>query len=115
MISFKTLGDLNRLPKDHPAYPLVTHLAETCFHPLHCPDDEGWIVLIEEGDISRPLTELWDDWTLMDVPWEVIVHTGDYFQALFLANNEFGLIFLIPDAPWIPNTIRALIENQLDT
>ena len=26
---------------------------------------------------------------------------GDFFIAIYLANNEYGLCFVIPDAPWI--------------
>jgi hypothetical protein len=120
MIHFKSLSDLNSLPPDDPAYPVVKGLVESCIVPYdtpetpYRPDDEGWIVLVEEQDVEGPLTDLWDDWTLLDVPWEGIVRSGDFFQAIFLANNEFGIVFVIPDAPWVNGKLRELIEENLD-
>jgi hypothetical protein len=120
MHSFKCLNDLNQLPTDDPAYPIVKHLVESCIVPYgtpecpYRPEAEGWIVLIEEGDVGRPLTDLWDDWTLLDIPWEGIMREGDYFQAVFLANNEFVVVFVIPDAPWINGELRQMIEENLD-
>jgi hypothetical protein len=76
MRSFKSLADLSQLPATDPAYPVVRRLIETCILPYdtpespYRPDDEGWIVLIDEGDIGQPLTDVWEDWTLLDIPWE---------------------------------------------
>ena len=39
---------------------------------------------------------------------------GDFFTAIYLANNEYGLCFVIPDAPWVNGELRALIEDILD-
>jgi len=77
------------------------------------PNADGWIVLIEEGDTGRVLDEIWDDWTLLDVPWEGITREGDFFLAVFLANNQFGICFVIPDEPWINGELRQVIEENL--
>jgi hypothetical protein len=37
-----------------------------------------------------------------------------YFIAIYLANNEYGLCFVIPDAPWVKGELRELIEDILD-
>ena len=117
MLHFKSLSDLHQLPATDSAYPLVKQLVERCIVPYdtpYRPEDEGWIVLIQEGDVEGPLTDVWDDWSLLDIPWEGIMKVGDFFQAIFLANNEFGLVFVIPDAPWVRGRLRQVIEAHLD-
>ena len=120
MRHFKSLSDLQQLSPDDPAYPVVKGLVQSCIVPYdtpdqpYRPDDEGWIVLVEEQDVEGPLTDIWDDWTLLDVPWEGITKVDGYFQAIFLANNEFGLVFVIPDAPWVNGKLREVIEENLD-
>ena len=39
---------------------------------------------------------------------------GDFFIAIYLANTEYGLVFVIPDAPWVDGELRQLIEDTLD-
>ena len=78
------------------------------------PEAHGFITLIEEADKGRVLTEIWDDWTLVDIPWEGISIVDGFFQAVFLANNEFGIVFIIPDAPWVDGKLREVIEDHLD-
>ncbi len=120
MKQFKFATDLQQLPPDDPAYDLVADLVQRLIVNYEAdgftydPDADGWIVLIEEGDTERILDEIWDDWTLLDVPWEGITREGDFFIAVFLANNEFGLVFVIPDADWVNGQLRDVIEENLD-
>jgi hypothetical protein len=37
-----------------------------------------------------------------------------FYTAIYLANNEYGLCFVIPDAPWVDGELRELIEDILD-
>ena len=39
---------------------------------------------------------------------------GEFFIAIYLANNEYGLCFVIPDEPWVNGELRELIEDILD-
>ena len=39
---------------------------------------------------------------------------GDFFIAIYLANTEYGLTFVIPDAPWVDGELRTMIEDILD-
>jgi hypothetical protein len=79
------------------------------------PEAEGWIVLIEENDVARPLTEIWGDdaYSLIDTPWEGVSRHDDFYIAVFLANNEFGLVFVIPDDDWLPDELRKVFEDNL--
>ena len=120
MITFKSPADLSELSTADPAYPVIEELVrdlivayDTPEHP-YAPEDYGYIVLIEEGDTDRILSEIWDDWTLLDIPWEGINRRNSFFLAIFLANNEFGLVFVIPDAPWVNGRMREVILDNLD-
>jgi hypothetical protein len=115
MRSFTSLDDLKQLPINDPAYPHVQRLIETCLsHEGYDPEADGWIVLIDEDDIGKPLP-MWDDGTrLEDLLWEGFTRVDGYFQGIYLANNQFGIVFLIPDAPWLNPELRELIEETLD-
>lgn len=120
MKQFKSANDLLQLAQDDPAYPIVANLVKRLIVDYeaegwtHDPDADGWICLIEREDLDRPLNEIWDDWTLFDIPWEGITKDGDHYIAVFLANNQFGLAFVIPDAPWLTPAFRNMIEENLD-
>ena len=120
MLQFKSTSDLQQLPPDDPAYPVVADLVQRLIIDYESdgytydPEADGWIVLIQQGDTKRVLKEIWDNWTLLDVPWEGVTREGDFFIAVFLANNQFGLVFVIPDEPWIYGEVRHVIEDHLD-
>ena len=121
MMQFKSVSDLQQLPPDDPAYPLIADLVQKLIVDYEAdgfgydPDADGWICLVEEGDADRPLTEIWDDGTrLADLYWEGFSKQDDYFLGVYLANNQFGLCFVIPDQPWVNGERRHVIEENLD-
>ena len=120
MITFKSTEDLAKLPPSVPAFPTVKDLVERII-PEYTPpggtynwQDYGYVILIQEADVNRTLDEIWDGCTLLDIYWEGIMKQGDFFIAIYLANNEYGLVFVIPDAPWVDGELRQLIEDTLD-
>ena len=122
MLKFTSADDLSRLPEDNPAHPVIAELIQgliTDTYGTEFPYDEegdGFIALIEPGDVDRPLTEIWDDgdWGLLDIPWEGITRRGDFFLAIFLANNQYGIVFVIPDEDWVNGELRECIMRNLD-
>ena len=120
MLEFKSPEDLSKLSPDDPAYPTVEDLVHRLITDYiaegydYIPEDDGYTILIQEGDVDRELTELWDGCTLLNIYWEGISKQGDFFIAIYLANNEYGLCFVIPDAPWVNGELRELIEDILD-
>lgn len=103
MITFKSSADLDKLPPGHPALPHVTELLK------QIGPDCGYLILIEEGDIYIDLPEL--QCRLVDIPWEGAIRYDHYFHAIHLTNNQFGIGFLIPDAPWVTGKLRAVLEE----
>ena len=120
MLEFKSPEDLSKLQPDDPVFPIVADLVKRLITDyiaegyVYRPEDDGWIVVIEEQDKDRVLTEIWSDWTLLDIPWEGISLVGDFYQAVFLANDQFGIVFIIPDADWVDGELRRMIDDHLD-
>ncbi len=120
MITFKSTEDLTKLSPSDPAYPTVQELVDRLITAYTSPDqpynwqDYGYVILIEEPDVNRTLDEIWDGCTLLNIYWEGIMKQGDFFIAIYLADNEYGLVFVIPDAPWVDGELRELIEDTLD-
>ena len=120
MITFKSAEDLSKLPPDDPAFPIVEDLVKRLITDYisegydYRPDDDGYTILIEQSDADRELTELWPGCRLTNIYWQGITLRDGFFIAIYLANNQYGLCFVIPDAPWINGELRALIEDILD-
>ena len=120
MITFKSTEDLSKLPPEDPAFPTVQELVDRLITAYTEPgqpynwQDYGYVILIEETDVNGTLDEIWEGCTLLDIDWEGIMKQGDYFIAIYLANNEYGLVFVIPDAPWVDGELRQMIEDTLD-
>ena len=120
MITFKSPEDLNKLPADDPAYATVKELIEQLISAYSPPgraydaEDDGYIILIQPEDAQRELDELWDGCTLLNIPWEGIMLRDGFFIGIWLANNEYGLTFVIPDAEWVTGELREFIEDILD-
>jgi hypothetical protein len=120
VITFKSTEDLAKLPPDDPAFPTVKDLVNRLIAE-HTPpggtynaDDYGYVILIEESNVNRTLDEIWDGCRLLDIYWEGIMKQGDFFIAIYLANNEYGLVFVVPDADWVDGELRQMIEDTLD-
>ena len=120
MITFKSTKELSKLPPTDPAFPTVQELVDRLITAYTEPgqpynwQDYGYVILIEESDANRTLDEIWDGCTLLDIYWEGIMKQGDFFIAIYLADNEYGLVFVIPDAPWVNGELRQMIEDTLD-
>jgi hypothetical protein len=122
MLHFKSRHDLSQLSPTDPAFPVIQSLVDLTITPYdtperrYDPDAEGWIVLLREGDLTGPLTDIWDDISLLDLDewWEGITLENGYYNAIFLANNEFGLVFVIPDANWLTPEVKDMLQRHLD-
>jgi hypothetical protein len=78
MLTIKTPTDLRQLPSNHSLYDPAKTLVERLIVPYDQPDkpynadEEGFIVICEDGDQDGPLTSIWPDepYTLADTLWE---------------------------------------------
>lgn len=117
MLTFKSESDLHKLDGNDSALPVMKELVELLIVPLTQPDKPydwnayGYLVLLEEADINQiiALPEL--QCTLLDVLWEGASMRGDFYYAIYLANDDFGIGFLIPNKPWVKGKIRKLLDE----
>ena len=115
MKTFKSISDLEQLRND-PLYATVKSLFLSTIAdcPEYRPKDDGYLVLIEPGDVDRVLDDLDVPYRLSEVPFEGVTVIDGCFLAVWLPNNQFGLDFLIPDADWLPVNARRHLEAHLD-
>lgn len=118
-------NDLQCISVENPTYPILDELCKRLIdnYSDYNPDADGWIILAESetNDFDRPLYEIWPepagaDITLMGLEylWEGVSLEDGFYHAIYLANNQFGLYFLIPDCPELPDNVRASLENHID-
>jgi tRNA uridine 5-carbamoylmethylation protein Kti12 len=93
VITFKSTEDLAKLQPDNPAFPTVQKLVDRLITAYTEPGQSynwqhyGYVILIQQKDVNRTLDEIWDGCTLLDIYWEGIMKQGDFFIAIYLANN----------------------------
>ncbi|MES9857273.1 MAG: hypothetical protein ABW166_11795 [Sedimenticola sp.] len=119
---FKSEKDLDQLNSNDPAYAVLSDLAHRLLVDdpnsgfVYDPEADGFLALVEQVDVNKPLHDIWpeSDSTLLDIPWEGISIKDGFFHGTYLANNQFGIIFLIPDADWVQGELREMLEHNLD-
>ena len=120
MITFKCHEDLRKLNSSNPAYPVVEDLVKVLIddfyepNQTYSPENFGYVVLVEPGDIDRVLTDIDMPWTLAEVPWEGASLTDGHYYAVYLGTDDFGMGFVIPDAPWVNGELRKILNSILD-
>lgn len=94
MLTFKSVADLSKLDTSNSAYIIIQDLVYRLCQDIpmdahkYIPEDHGWVNLVCPEDMQRVITEIWDDWTLMDVEWEGVMYKEGHYIAIFLADNE---------------------------
>ena len=107
---FKSVQDLNQL---HPSDPVIAVIKKHFVRMAEFYPDNGYLILVEEGDVNEviELPEL--QHRLKDILWEGVSKLDDFFYAVYLTNNEFTLEFLIPDEDWLTEDVRRNLEEHL--
>ena len=115
MKAFKSGSDLEQVRND-PLYATIRSLflPVIAATPEYRPEDDGYLVLLEPGDVDRVLDDLDMPHKLSEVPFEGVTVADGCFHAVYLANNQFALGFLIPDAEWLTGDVRRHLEAHLD-
>ena len=119
MITFKSHDDLRKLHPEDPAYPVMKTLVKQLIDDFTEPgqtynaDDFGYLVLIEPGDVDRELTEI-DMPKLTEILWEGTSIRDGFYYAVYLGTDDYGIGFLIKDAPWVNGRLRETLESILD-
>ena len=114
MKTFKSISDVEQL-RDHPLQATVESLVSAIIndYPEYVPEDDGYLVLIEPGDVDRVLDDLDMPWRLSEVPFEAVTMIDGCFHAVYLPNNQFALSILVPDEDWLPEDVRRHLESHI--
>jgi hypothetical protein len=114
MLIFKSINDLSQVSSTHSARNIIRKL----MHGLvtgsgyYDPEADGYVVLIEKGDVDRVIHEIWPDRMLVDVPWEGVHLERDHYVAVWLADNQFSLVAVIPEDA-VTAELRSVLEGNL--
>lgn len=71
-------------------------------------------MLIEPGDVDRVLTVLAPPYRLCEVSFEAVRVVAGHHVGVFLANNQYAIVFLVPDALWLPAAVREHLERHME-
>ena len=119
MLTFKAEADLHQLDCKDPAYAVIKELIDVLIKPL-TPDSGtydfngyGYLVLVEEGDLDGVIDLPEIDCAFEDVLWEGASMRDGFYYAIYLANDEFGIGFVIPDADWLKLEHRTLLDEMV--
>jgi len=119
MKTFKSIADVEQF-RSHPLHATVESLVVpvlkfyTNSGHTYRPENDGWLVLIESQDVDRVLDDQDMPYRLSEVPFEGVTVVDGCFYAVYLANNQFALGFLIPDEAWLPHEVRRVLADHLD-
>ena len=71
MNTFKSITDVEQL-RDHPLHATIESLFLSIIneYPEYRPEDDGYLVLLEPGDVERVLSDLDMPYRLSEVPFE---------------------------------------------
>ncbi|HBE92717.1 MAG TPA: hypothetical protein DDW55_09385 [Gammaproteobacteria bacterium] len=89
MITFKSIPDLEQVRND-PLYATIKSLFLPVIseYPDYRPGDDGYLVLMEPGDVDRGLDDLDIPYRLSQVPFEAVEMIGDHFHGVYIPNNH---------------------------
>ena len=88
MKTFKSITDVARF-RGHSLHDTVKQLVSLIIAdcPDYRPEDDGYLVLIEPGDVNRVLDDLDVPYRLSEVPFEGVTVADRCFHAVWLPND----------------------------
>ena len=119
MITFKSHNDLEKLDRSNLAYPVMEELVKVLIDDFnepgqnYSPDDFGFLVLIEAGDVDRELTEI-DMPKLTEILWEGASMRQGFIYAVYLGTDDYGMGFVIPPE-LVDGELQEVMNEILDT
>lgn len=119
MLTFKAEADLHQLDFQDPAYAVIKELIDLLIKPLtpasggYDFNGYGYLVLVEEGDLDGVIDLPEIACTFEEVLWEGASMRDGFYYAIYLANDEFGIGFVIPDADWLKPEHRDLLDEMV--
>lgn len=120
MKNFRSIDDVEAAHLQSLLYGLVKRLYEQLQSAYrdtryeYNPEEDGFIVLIEEGDTDNAVAAMYG-YTLLNAVFEEVHVEDGYFVAYVLHNNQFGITWIIPDALWLDTRLRERLLQERST
>jgi hypothetical protein len=113
MKTFKSTADLEQL-RGTPLHDTVQEIISPYIDdPNYRPEDDGYVAILEFGDVDRVLSDLDMPWRLSEVPFEAVTMVNQCLHCLYIPNNQFALSILVPDEEWLPDDVRRHLEAHI--
>ena len=111
MLEFKSMQDLQKLPPNHPSASIVREFViGFTRHADYHPDADGWVILIQPEDSYEVV---FNDYTLIDVPWEGVSLQHGHYVCVYVPNNRFTLVVIQCD-DWVDSELKEYLNDHLD-
>jgi len=117
MLTFRSLADAEQArltPKLRRAVIRALRSLLDAYGENYDPDDCGFVILLNEHTTDADALELmgrpWSEARLEGVTFD---KETNCFLTVWLANNQYGLTFLVPDEEWLDPAFRALLLAEM--
>ena len=113
MLEFKSMQDLKKLPNQSPSLHIIREFVSGFTrHADYQPDADGWVILIEQEDSYEVV---FNDYTLIDVPWEAVTLQQGHYVCFYIPNNQFTLVVIILESDdWVDYELKEFLNDHLD-
>lgn len=111
MITFKSRACLNRINPVDPSFVILDRLLSQA--EKSNPEHDGFLILVQPSDINAVLDEWHPGATFQSLPYEGVHYKDNHYIAVTLLNNQASLVWVFPDAEWLPDNIRLALEDNL--
>ena len=117
MKTFRSLEDVEAANLSPPVHGVVRSVVKNLidayaeYGETYDAESDGYTVLVEEGDTDAEL-EAEVGYNLREAVLEGGYREGGVFCTCVLHNNQYGVSFLVPDAPWLDRVVRAKLEAE---
>jgi hypothetical protein len=75
-------------------------------------EQDGGFILVQPEDMSTTLAEFHPGKTLSTLPYEGVHIKDGHYIGVTLLNNQASLVWIIPDAAWLPDELRNVLEDN---
>jgi hypothetical protein len=119
MIIFKSPTCLSRLSPRNPSHAIMKKLIDRTIQQSSRSkhhwvfDRDGGFILLQPEDMSLTLTEWHPGKTLSTIPLEGVHVEDGHYVGVTLLNNQASIVWIIPDALWLPSEVRNALEDNL--
>ena len=112
MLEFKSMQDLELLHPQSLSGPIIREfMSNFTSDPDYQFSSDGWVCLIQPEDSYEVF---FNDYTLIDVPWEGVNLYQGHYVCIYVPNNQFALVVIIQCDDWMDCELKEYLDDHLD-